>query len=106
MKIFKVLLGLQIVYLTTALLTGVLPGWSMFSRLENPDFTMVDLESGQAVDVRAYLPKVQYEMGAGTVKNLAVFLCEKHRNRIALEIKTSKMEKYEITPDECALQPR
>lgn len=114
-KLFAVLLSLQVVYLTIALLTGVLPGWSMFAKVENPAFTLTDATNGQSINVDEFLPPVHYELSPGTLKDLAVFICQKQQRPLSLRITVNKpesapsVENYEIVftkEGSCAIQIR
>jgi hypothetical protein len=76
----RALLVLDVLYCVLAAAQEGLPGWHMFESVEPLDHELRDRD-GQAVDVRAWLPRGANLVDRGELRGIVAFVCEKERAR-------------------------
>lgn len=83
--LYRTILILNLSYATLALMTGALPGWRMFSRMERVDFQLTDKDL-KTVNIYEYLPKSTYVPDRQTLMDIVSFIERKNPDKAPLNL--------------------
>ena len=92
--IFRVLLALELFILILSFVMPSLPGWSMFSKIDNPTYVLAD-KKNNIVDSKLYLPPVTYVFSEAIILDLARFICIKKNEYLSLRFSNGVTYSYE-----------
>lgn len=79
---------LNIAYCVAAVFVEGLPGWKMFQEVQLLDYELRD-RAGQAIDVRAYLPRDAYLIDEVQLRRVAQFISQREFARGPLLFRVS-----------------
>lgn len=101
---FKLILLIQIVYLTLSVFIPAFPGWKMFSSVNLPAFKLIDVEQGLSIDHKKYMVPVFYTISDQTLIELAQFICVKENKTVQIEIDSKPPQVKVVNKNGCGFE--